>query len=43
MLQAASREPVVAYPDETLHEAANRMLRHGFGRLPVVSGIIRKK
>jgi CBS domain-containing protein len=37
VLQVASREPVVAYPDETLHEAANRMLRHGFGRLPVVS------
>ena len=31
VLQVASREPVVAYPDETLHEAANRMLRHGFG------------
>jgi CBS domain-containing protein len=37
VLQVASRDPVVAYPDETLHEAANRMLRHGFGRLPVVS------
>ena len=37
VLQAASADPVVAYPDETLHDAANRMLRHGYGRLPVVS------
>ena len=33
----ASPSPIVAYADETLHEAANRMLRHGYGRLPVVS------
>jgi len=37
VLQAASADPAVAYPDETLHDAANRMLRHGYGRLPVVS------
>ena len=37
VLQAASADPVVAYPGETLHDAANRMLRHGYGRLPVVS------
>jgi H+/Cl- antiporter ClcA/CBS domain-containing protein len=28
---------IVAHPDETLHEAAERMLRHGVGRLAVVS------
>ena len=27
---------VVAYADETLHDAAEKMLRHGIGRLPVV-------
>ncbi len=27
---------VVAYPDETLHDAIARMLRHDIGRLPVV-------
>ena len=27
----------VAYPDETLHDAMGRLLRHGIGRLPVVS------
>ena len=37
VLTAASTRPIVAYADETLHEAANRMLRHGYGRLPVVS------
>ncbi|HEX2667494.1 MAG TPA: chloride channel protein [Gammaproteobacteria bacterium] len=30
------RKLVVAYTDETLHEAAEQMLRHGIGRLPVV-------
>ncbi len=30
------REPVVAYPDEPLHEAIERMHDHGVGRLPVV-------
>ncbi|MGH8362161.1 MAG: chloride channel protein [Gammaproteobacteria bacterium] len=36
LLQAGSAHPVVAYPDETLHTAVNRMLRNGVGRLPVV-------
>ena len=27
----------VAYPDETLHDVMGRLLRHGIGRLPVVS------
>jgi H+/Cl- antiporter ClcA len=37
VLDAANINPVVAYPDETLFEAAGRMLRQGVGRLPVVS------
>lgn len=36
VLQAGSRELVVTYPDEVLHEASNKMLRHNIGRLPVV-------
>jgi CBS domain-containing protein len=27
---------IVTYPDETLHEAAAKMLRNNIGRLPVV-------
>ena len=34
---AASTELIVAYPDETLHDAALRMVRNGVGRLPVVT------
>jgi chloride channel protein, CIC family len=37
VLDAANINPVVAYPDETLFEAAGRMLRQGVGRLPVVT------
>ena len=33
---AGTREVVVTYPDELLHEAAAKMLRHNIGRLPVV-------
>jgi H+/Cl- antiporter ClcA len=36
VLEAGTRELVVAYPDELLHEASVKMLRHGVGRLPVV-------
>ena len=36
VLEAGNKDPVVTYPDETLYEAADRMLRHGIGRLPVV-------
>ncbi len=36
VLDAGSREVVVAYPDEALHEASGKMLRHNIGRLPVV-------
>ena len=35
--------PVVAFPDESLHDAAERMLRHGIGRLPVVDAQARGK
>src|SRR5262249_21252582 len=34
--QAGCRDVVVTYPDETLHEASAKMLRHKIGRLPVV-------
>jgi len=36
VLEACARELIVTYPDETLHEAAAKMLRHNVGRLPVV-------
>jgi H+/Cl- antiporter ClcA len=36
LLQAGSADPIVTYPDETLHDAAEKMLRRGIGRLPVV-------
>ncbi len=36
LLQAGSRNLTVAYADETLHDAAEKMLRRGIGRLPVV-------
>jgi len=37
VLEAGTRDPVVAFPDETLHEAIVRMLEQDVGRLPVVS------
>ena len=36
VLDAGTREVVVTYPDELLHDAAAKMLRHNIGRLPVV-------
>lgn len=36
VLDAGTRDPVVAYPDETLHEASAKMLHRNVGRLPVV-------
>ena len=36
VLDAGSREVVVTYPDETLHDASAKMLRNNIGRLPVV-------
>jgi CBS domain-containing protein len=37
VLEAGSNRPVVAYPDELVHDAMFRMLEHDIGRLPVVS------
>jgi CBS domain-containing protein len=34
--EAGTSPPVVAYPDELLEEAVDKMLRRGVGRLPVV-------
>jgi CIC family chloride channel protein len=36
VLDAGSRELVVTYPDEMLHDASTKMLRNNIGRLPVV-------
>ncbi len=36
VLQASTRELIVTYPDEVLHEASVKMLRKNIGRLPVV-------
>ena len=35
--EIVARPPVVAFPDETLHDALARMLGQRIGRLPVVS------
>ncbi len=37
VLEAGNDAPIVAYPDETVHEAITRMLQYNIGRLPVVS------
>jgi CBS domain-containing protein len=36
VLDAGSRDVVVSFPDEVLHEAMMKMLRNNIGRLPVV-------
>ena len=36
VLDAGSRDVVVTYPDEMLHDASAKMLRNNIGRLPVV-------
>jgi CBS domain-containing protein len=36
VLQAGNTDLVVAYPDEPVYDAVERMLRHGIGRVPVV-------
>jgi CBS domain-containing protein len=36
VLDAGSRDVVVTYPDEMLHDASVKMLRNDIGRLPVV-------
>jgi CIC family chloride channel protein len=37
VLEAGSDEPIVAFPDESVHDAMSRMLHHDIGRLPIVS------
>jgi len=37
VLEAGTRNLIVAYPDEILHEAVTRMVQNDIGRLPVVS------
>jgi H+/Cl- antiporter ClcA/CBS domain-containing protein len=37
VLEAGSRDLVVTYPDELLHDAVSKMLKNDVGRLPVVS------
>jgi chloride channel protein, CIC family len=36
VLHAGARKVIVTYPDESLHEAAAKMLHNNIGRLPVV-------
>jgi chloride channel protein, CIC family len=36
VLESGSANPVVTYEDETLSQAADKLLRHNIGRLPVV-------
>ncbi len=43
VLDAGSTNLRLAYPDETLHDAVARMLRHDIGRLPVVERTNEKK
>jgi chloride channel protein, CIC family len=43
VLAAGSSNLWIAYPDETLHDAVARMLRHDIGRLPVVERTNEKK
>ena len=39
VLEAGTRDVVVTYPDELLHDAAAKMLRRNVGRLPVVERV----
>ncbi len=36
VLEAGRRDPIVTHPDELLHDAIAKMLKHDIGRLPVV-------
>ncbi|MCZ2114741.1 MAG: chloride channel protein [Anaerolineae bacterium] len=36
VLEAGTPHPLVAYPDELMHDAIGKMLQHNIGRLPVV-------
>jgi CIC family chloride channel protein len=37
VIQAGTKEPIIAYPDELAHDAMYRMLQNNIGRMPVVS------
>ena len=37
VLEAGTSSPIVAHPDEFVHDALHRMVRNNIGRLPVVS------
>jgi len=39
VLEAGSRNVVVTFPDEALHDASEKMLRYNIGRLPVVDRV----
>ena len=43
VLEAGERDVIVSYPDETLHDAIAKLLRHDIGRLPVVERAAPKK
>lgn len=43
VLEAGSHSLIVAYPDEILQEAAEKMLQNNIGRLPVVERLNNKK
>ena len=36
VLEAGTQDLIIAFPDEILHEAVTKMVRHDIGRLPVV-------
>jgi CBS domain-containing protein len=36
VLDAGTRDPIITFADETLHDAIAKMLKHDLGRLPVV-------
>ena len=37
VLEAGTQDLIVAYPEEILHDAVNKLVRNDIGRLPVVS------
>ena len=43
VLDAGNPEPIVSFPEETLHDAIAKMLKHDVGRLPVVDRFDVKK
>ncbi|HMH05440.1 MAG TPA: chloride channel protein [Terriglobales bacterium] len=43
VLDAGTRQVIVTYPDEVLHDACAKMLRNDIGRLPVVDRLDRQR